>query len=83
MHAPQHAIEQPDADDAQTPAHGGAREVLNVDEAAAFLGVSRWALYASVGRQEVPHRRVGKRILFSRRALLDWLGAGPRDAGTE
>lgn len=61
-----------------------SNDVLTADQAAAFLGVSRWALYASANRREVPHRRLGRRMLFSRRALLLWLeGASPRSAGKE
>jgi excisionase family DNA binding protein len=59
-------------------------EVLTADEAAALLGVSRWTLYAAANRHEVPHRRLGRRMLFSRRALLLWLeGASLRGAGKE
>jgi excisionase family DNA binding protein len=64
-----------------TPALG---EVLTADEAAALLGVSRWTLYSAANRHEVPHRRLGRRMLFSRRALLLWLeGASLRGAGKE
>ena len=59
-------------------------EILTADEAAALLGVSRWTLYAAANRHEVPHRRLGRRMLFSRRALLLWLeGASLRGAGKE
>jgi excisionase family DNA binding protein len=68
------------------PAEPGvaATEVLTADEAAALLGVSRWTLYSAANRHEVPHRRLGRRMLFSRRALLLWLeGASLRSAGKE
>lgn len=59
-------------------------DVLTADDAAALLGVSRWTLYAAANRHEVPHRRLGRRMLFSRRALLIWLeGASLRGAGKE
>jgi len=59
-------------------------DVISADEAAAILGVSRWSLYAAANRQEVPHRRLGRRMLFSRRAVLLWLeGASPRGVGKE
>ncbi len=59
-------------------------DVVTADEAAAILGVSRWSLYAAANRHEVPHRRLGRRMLFSRRALLLWLeGASPRGVGKE
>jgi excisionase family DNA binding protein len=59
-------------------------DVMTADEAARLLRVSRWTLYAAINRGEIPHRRVGRRILFSRRALMLWLdGANPQDAGKE
>jgi excisionase family DNA binding protein len=50
-------------------------EVMNVDDAAAFLGVDRNTVYDAAGRDEIPHRRIGKRILLSRTQLVAWLGA--------
>ena len=69
----------------ESGAHDPARgDVVTADEAAEILGVSRWSLYAAANRNEVPHRRLGRRMLFSRRALLLWLeGASPRGVGKE
>lgn len=50
-------------------------EVLTADQAAAFLGVDRNTVYDAAGRGDIPHRRIGKRILFSRSQLVSWLGA--------
>jgi excisionase family DNA binding protein len=54
--------------------------VLTVDEAHELLGVrkiSRGALYAAINRREVPHVRLGHRILIPRHAFEQWLaGAG-------
>ena len=59
-------------------------DAISADDAAAILGVSRWSLYAAANRHEIPHRRLGRRMLFSRRALLLWLeGASPRGVGKE
>lgn len=49
-----------------------AGDVLTVDEVAALLKVGRNAVYEAVGRNEIPHRRIGKQIRFSRRALVSW-----------
>lgn len=38
-----------------------------------MLGVGRAGIYAAVRAGDVPHRRIGKRVLFSRRALQRWL----------
>jgi len=50
------------------------REVMSVEACAAFLGVDRKTVYDYAGRGVIPCRRLGKRILFSRRALVLWLG---------
>lgn len=50
-------------------------EVLTADQAAAFLGVDRNTVYDAAGRGDIPHQRIGKRILFSRSQLVSWLGA--------
>lgn len=52
-----------------------AREVMSTVEVAAFLGVDRDTVYDAAARGEIPHRRIGKRLLFSRSQLVSWLGA--------
>jgi len=60
---------------AATAVPAAASEVMNVDEAAAFLGLDRNTIYDAAGRNAIPHRRIGKRILLSRTQLVAWLGA--------
>jgi excisionase family DNA binding protein len=43
--------------------------VLTVDECAEYLGISRPQAYLGVHRGDIPHIRVGKRILVPRAAL--------------
>jgi excisionase family DNA binding protein len=58
--------------------------VLTAREAASFLRISMDSLYAAANRGDLPVRRIGRRMLFSRRALVAWLeGASPRSADTE
>ena len=53
-------------------------DVLTVEQVAALLGLGRNTVYEAAGRGEIPHRRVGRRLLFSRTAVLEWLaGKGP------
>jgi excisionase family DNA binding protein len=52
---------------------GRLDEVLTVDEAAAFLRISRSVLYELIGRGEVPYRKVGGKYRFSRERLVQWL----------
>lgn len=50
-------------------------DVMTAIEAAAFLRIGRNAIYDLVGRNEIPHRRLGKQIRFSRAALVQWLSS--------
>jgi len=47
--------------------------VLNVSELAQILGLSRNSVFKGVMTGEIPHIRVGKRILIPRRALEAWM----------
>jgi len=70
------------------PSHGkgrstaasGDHEVLNAEEVAVFLRVDQKTVYDYANRNQIPHRRLGRRLLFSRSALVAWLadcwGAG-------
>jgi excisionase family DNA binding protein len=57
-----------------TPA-GELDDVLTVDHVAALLKLGRNAVYEAVGRGEIPHRRIGKQIRFSRRGIMRWLAS--------
>ncbi len=48
---------------------------LSTDEAAALLGVSKWLLLQETRRGHIPHKRIGRRLLYSRQRLLEWLRA--------
>jgi excisionase family DNA binding protein len=50
-----------------------SREGMNADEVATMLGIDRKTVYEAAGRGQIPHRRIGRRVVFSRSALLDWL----------
>ncbi len=63
----------------QAQADAPAREVLGADEVAAWFCVDRKTIYNAAARGTIPHQRLGKRILFSRAALMSWLA---REGGT-
>jgi excisionase family DNA binding protein len=48
-------------------------DVLDVRGAMKLLGLGRNAVYDACARNELPHRRIGKLLRFSRGALLRWL----------
>ena len=50
-----------------------AGEVIGADEVARFLGVNRKTVYDAANRGQLPSRRLGRRLLFSRSAVLAWL----------
>jgi excisionase family DNA binding protein len=51
------------------------RPVLCAKEAAQLLGISPWLLFQEIKRNRIPHKRVGRRLVFSRQRLLDWLAS--------
>jgi len=50
-----------------------AAEVLNVEQVADLLGLGRNTIYDAAARGEIPHRRIGRRLIFSRSAVMEWL----------
>jgi len=48
-------------------------DVLDVQGAMSLLRVGRDAIYTMCARQEIPHRKVGRALRFSRAALVRWL----------
>ena len=57
------------------PEPGASDDVLDVRGAMLLLKLGRNAIYDACGRKQIPHRRIGRHIRFSRAALLRWLGA--------
>ena len=52
-------------------------EAITATEVASLLGVSRKKVYEAATTGEIPCRRLGRRILFSRIAVLEWLHGRP------
>jgi excisionase family DNA binding protein len=57
-------------------------DILDVDEAAILLKVSRKTIYNRVKAGTLPHARVGRKLLFSRQKLQQWIALGGDLAGT-
>ncbi len=78
-----HAPDMPGSYEPATQATGDAKgttsepaaidEVLDVESATRLLRIGRNTIYELVGRNEIPHRRLGKQIRFSRAAIMRWL----------
>jgi excisionase family DNA binding protein len=56
-------------------------DILDVDEAAILLKVSRKTIYNRVKAGTLPHARVGRKLLFSRQKLQQWIALGGDLAG--
>lgn len=52
------------------------RDILNVDEAAALLGVSVKTFNKVLHSEDLPARKIGREWKFSRQHLIEWVGAG-------
>jgi excisionase family DNA binding protein len=48
-------------------------ECMRADALAEFLGVNRKTVYEYASRNVIPCRRLGRRLVFSRAAILAWL----------
>ena len=58
-----------------------ADEVIDVAAVGKMLRIGRNTIYEMVARNEIPHRRFGRRIRFSRTAIMRWLDSwSPRIA---
>jgi excisionase family DNA binding protein len=67
--------EWPDSDrTAKVPLESG-QDVLDVPHVATLLAVGRNTIYALVAKNQIPHRRLGKAIRFSRTAVMSWLSS--------
>ena len=55
---------------------GDSPEILNIEEAAALLGVSIKTFNKVLHSQNMPARKIGREWKFSRRALIAWVGSG-------
>ena len=51
----------------------GLPPILTVDEVADFLRLNRKTVFAAIKEKAMPGRRVGRRVVVCRDALLDWL----------
>ena len=54
---------------------GSPKEVLTSDEAAAYLGISKSALYKLTMGRKIPFYKSAKLCYFDRAELIDWMKA--------
>jgi excisionase family DNA binding protein len=51
-------------------------DILNIEQAVEFLGVSEKTLIKLLREEHVPARKIGREWRFSREALISWLSSG-------
>lgn len=51
-------------------------DILDVDEAAALLKVSKKTIYSRVKANTIPYARLGRKLLFHRPSLVQWIAEG-------
>ena len=56
------------------------RTTLTAKETAEYLGISYWLITQLVRRKQIPCSRVGKRILFRKEALDNYLSSKEDDS---
>lgn len=54
-------------------------EVMNADQAAEFLHLAKQTLYSMTSRRKIPFYKNGKKILFRRGDLEEWLNSGKHE----
>lgn len=59
------------------------REAITAAEVAEMLGVSVKTVYDQASRGRLPCKRLGRRVLFSRTAIMVWLGSVQGRSGQE
>ncbi len=55
------------------------KDLICLSEASTLLGLARSTIYNLVSQRRIPNSKKGKRLYFSRRALLAWVESGRRE----
>ncbi len=78
--AVQTALEQhQDASATELVENNQKAEVLSADQAAEFLHIAKQTLYSMTSRRKIPFYKNGKKILFRRGDLEEWLNSGKHE----
>ncbi len=51
-------------------------DILNIEQATEFLGISEKTLIKLLREEHLPARKIGREWRFSRKALVEWLAGG-------
>lgn len=62
----------------EAPPEQPEADLLNIKQAADLLNLARATVYNLVSKKELPHFKKGKRLYFSKAALLNWIKEGKK-----
>lgn len=78
----QHSVRQVIAE--QTPKSlGTADKPLSIDEASSFLNIPKSTLYQFTSARKIPFQKIGKKILFFKADLIQWVESGKKKTRKE
>lgn len=52
------------------------KSLLNIEQAADFLGLSKQTIYSYTSERKIPHLKRGKKLYFEEEKLIEWLQEG-------
>jgi excisionase family DNA binding protein len=58
-------------------------DFLNLKQAAEFLDLSMQTVYTKVHRNEIPYLKTGRKLMFSKKELTEWLLSSRKKKGGE
>ena len=63
--------------------HDSQEELLTVTQAAEYLKLKTNTIYVLTSQRRIPHSKNGKRVLFSKKELCEWVKSGRRKTHEE
>ncbi|MCF8374538.1 MAG: helix-turn-helix domain-containing protein [Bacteroidales bacterium] len=67
----------------EEPEQSNSGEILNVDQAAEFLHLAKQTLYTLTCKRRIPFYKNGKKILFKKIELQEWMDSGRKSQQDE
>ena len=58
-------------------------EIMNIDQASAFLKIAKQSIYMMTSKRDIPFIKRGKRVVFRKTDLLNWLEGGRKQTREE
>lgn len=56
---------------------------LNIDETAKLINLAKSSVYGLVHQKKIPFHKVGKKLYFSKEAILQWIANGKQNTKSD